>query len=137
MIAPKNDLDHARLFKIHPDGKGQTELSSACTGDCQSDGFPNWSPSGKRIPFQRVLSSDPTQPVGFIAIFVMRADGTEVRQITQLSADSSEQARFADEAPSWAPDRSHLAFERFSESKGTSCDLYGSPGWHPVRRITP
>src|SRR4029450_12283318 len=118
MIAPENDLDHARLFKIHPNGEGQTALSSTCTGDCQGDGFPNWSPSGRRIAFQRLLSSDPAQPVGFMAIFVMRADGTDVQQITQLSADPSDPSRFADGAPRWAPERSHLAGERFSDSRG-------------------
>jgi TolB protein len=137
MIAPENDLEHARLFKIHPNGKGQTELSSSCTGDCQGDGFPNWSPSGRRIAFQRVLSTDPSQPVGFAAIFVMQADGTGVQQITQLTADPSEPGRFADEAPSWAPDRSHLAFERFSESRGRQAIFTVRLDGTRLRRITP
>jgi Tol biopolymer transport system component len=137
MIAPENDLDHARLFKIHPNGEGQTALSSTCTGDCQGDGFPNWSPSGRRIAFQRVLSSDPSQPVGFVAIFVMRADGTDVQQITQLSADPSEPSRFADGAPSWAPDRSHLAFERFSDSRGRQAIFTVRLDGTRARRITP
>jgi Tol biopolymer transport system component len=137
MIAPENDLDHARLFKIHPNGTGQTALSSTCTGDCQGDGFPNWSPSGRRIAFQRVTSSDPSQPVGFVAIFVMQADGTDVRQITQLSADPSEPSRFNDEAPSWAPDQSHLAFERFSDSRRHRAIFTVRLDGSRLRRITP
>jgi Tol biopolymer transport system component len=137
MIAPENDLEHGRLFKIHPDGEDQKALSSTCTGDCQGDGFPNWSPSGRRIAFQRVLSSDPSQPIGFVAIFVMRADGTDVQQITQLSADPSEQARFGDEAPSWAPDQSHLAFERFSESRGHQAIFTVRLDGSSLKRITP
>jgi Tol biopolymer transport system component len=137
MIAPENDLEHGRLFKIHPNGKGQTALSSTCTGDCQGDGFPNWSPSGRRIAFQRLMSSDPTQPVGFSAIFVMGADGTDVQQITQLSADPSESSRFGDEAPSWAPDQSHLAFERFSESRGRQAIFTIRLDGTRARRITP
>ena len=137
MIAPKNDLDHARLFKIHPNGNDQTDLSSTCTGDCQGDGFPNWSPSGRRIAFQRVTSSDPSRPVGFVAIFVMQADGTDVRQVTQLLADPSEPSRFNDEAPSWAPDRSHLAFERFSDSRGQRAIFTVRLDGTGLRRITP
>src|SRR2546427_3605289 len=72
MVAPQNDVDHGRLFKIHANGEGRTALSNTCIGTCQGDGFPNWSRSGRLIAFQRLLSADPTQPVGFFAIFVMR-----------------------------------------------------------------
>jgi Tol biopolymer transport system component len=137
MVAPENDLDHGRLFKIHPNGQGRTKLSSSCTGTCQGDGFPNWSHSGRRIAFQRLLSADPTQPVGFVAIFVMRADGTDIRQITQRSADPSQAGRFADEAPSWAPDGSRLAFERFSETRGHQAIFTVRLDGTGVRRITP
>jgi TolB protein len=137
MVAPENDLDHGRLFKIHPNGDGRTALSSTCTGACQGDGFPNWSRSGRRIAFQRLLSADPTRPVGFFAIFVMRHDGTHVRQVTQQAADPSQPARFDDQAPSWAPDGSRLAFERFSNAKGQQAIFTIRPDGTRLRRITP
>ena len=40
------------------------------------DGYPAWSPNGKRIAFHRFNDS-----TGLDALFVMRADGTHVRQI--------------------------------------------------------
>jgi hypothetical protein len=64
MVEPENDLDHGRLFKIHPNGEGQTPLSSTCTDTCQGDGFPSWAPSGRLIAFQRFVSADPSQEVG-------------------------------------------------------------------------
>jgi Tol biopolymer transport system component len=137
MVAPENDLDHARLFKIHPNGRGRTRLSQTCTGDCQGDGFPNWSPSGRRIAFQRVVSTDPATGVGVSAIFVMRADGTHVRQITLRSADPSQFNRFGDQAPSWAPDRSRVAFERFSESRGHQAIFTVRLDGTGLQRITP
>jgi Tol biopolymer transport system component len=137
MVAPENDLDHGRLFRIHPNGEGRTPLSSTCTDTCQGDGFPNWAPSGRLIAFQRVLSADPSQPVGFVAIFVMRADGTPVRQITQRSADPSQPALFGDTAPSWAPDGSRIAFERFSEARGHQAIFTVRLDGTRVRRITP
>lgn len=137
MIAPENDLDHARLYKIHPNGEGRTALSSSCTDACQGDGFPNWSHSGRLIAFQRVVSEDPSQGVGVSAIFVMRADGSRVRQITLRSADPSQFNRFGDQAPSWAPDGSRLAFERFSEARGHQAIFTVRLDGTGVRRITP
>lgn len=137
MIAPKNDLDHARLFKIHPNGRGRMSLSATCTGMCQGDGFPNWAPSGRLIAFQRVVSADPTQPVGFTAIFVMRADGTHVRQITLPSADPSQSSPVFDQAPGWAPDGSRLAFERFSDDRGHQAIFTVRLDGTGLKRITP
>jgi Tol biopolymer transport system component len=137
MVAPENDLDHGRLFKIHPNGEGQTPLSSTCTGTCQGDGFPNWSPSGRLIAFQRFVSEDPTQEVGVFAIFVMRADGTHVGQVTNLSADPSQFNRFVDQAPSWAPNGSRLAFERFSEARQHQAIFTVRLDGTRLHRITP
>ena len=137
MVAPQNDLDHGRLFKIHPNGEGRTKLSGSCTGNCQGDGFPNWSRSGRRIAFQRLLSADPTKPVGFSAMFTMRADGTGVQQVTQQSADPSKRARVDDGAPAWAPDGSSLAFERFSNAKGHQAIFTVRLDGTSLKRITP
>jgi TolB protein len=137
MVAPKNDLEHARLYKIHPNGKGRTALSGTCTDPCQGDGFPNWSRSGRLIAFQRLVSADPTKPVGFEAIFVMRADGTHVRQITLGSAHPSQSNPFFDQGPAWAPDGSRLAFERFSDPRGHQAIFTVRLDGTRLRRITP
>ncbi len=59
MVIPHGDLDHGRLFKIRPNGSGKTELGQTCRGDCQGDGFPDWSNTGL-IAFQRDLSPSPS-----------------------------------------------------------------------------
>jgi Tol biopolymer transport system component len=137
MVAPENDLDHGRLFKIHANGEGRIALSGSCTDTCQGDGFPNWSRSGRLIAFQRFVSADPSQEVGVIAIFVMRSDGTRVRQVTLRSADPSQSNPFIDEAPSWAPDGSRLAFERFSEKRQRHAIFTVRLDGTDIERITP
>jgi Tol biopolymer transport system component len=137
MIAPENDLEHGRLFKIHPNGEGRTALSASCTGTCQGDGFPNWAPSGQLIAFQRLVSTDPSQGVGVSAIFVMEPDGTDVQQITLRSADPSQFNSLGDEAPSWAPDGSRLAFERFSEARQHQAIFTVRLDGTGLERITP
>ena len=64
----------SRIFKIRPDGTDLTLLS--LDPSAGEDGYPAWSPNGKHIAFHR--SNDST---GLDALFVMRADGTHVREI--------------------------------------------------------
>jgi hypothetical protein len=48
--------------------------SASCTATCLSDAFPGWSPSGKRIVFQRSLGPSVGEN-NVIALVLMRADG--------------------------------------------------------------
>jgi TolB protein len=137
MISPQNDSDRGRLYKIHPNGEGRTNLSRTCTHTCQGDGYPSWSPFGKRIAFQRVRSSDPSKPIGFSAIYVMRADGTHVRRVTLRAAEPGQAFTVGDQAPSWAPDGSHIAFERFSDARGHQAIFTVRLDGTHLRRITP
>ena len=137
MEAPGNDIDHARLYKIRPNGKGRTDLSKSCDHACRGDGFSNWSRSGKLIAFQRLMSTQPYKPVGFTAIFVMRADGTHVHQVTLPSADPGQPSALNDQAPAWDPNGPTLAFERFSEKRGHQAIFTVRMGGRHLRRITP
>jgi TolB protein len=74
-----------------------------------------------------------------IAIFTMRADGTHVRQITQLGADPTDKKKqpFQDGAPTWSPDGKRLAFGRTKLSTGHTAIFTIRLDGSGLRRITP
>jgi TolB protein len=77
---------------------------------------PAWSPDGRRIAF--VSRRD-----GHSHIYVMRADGTGSRRVTDSTPD--------DDGPTWSPDGRRIAFSRVG-------DLFAIPSrGGPARRIGP
>ena len=100
------------------------------TGD---ERYPSYSPDGSQIAFRGDL--DLVEPSGDEEIYVMNADGTNVRQLTS-NADF-------DSAPSWSPDGKRILFERAPAgtfTPGTEAqekDVYvmRADGTH-VRRLT-
>jgi Tol biopolymer transport system component len=100
------------------------------TGD---ERYPSYSPDGTQIAFRGDL--DLAEPSGDEEIYVMNADGTDVRQLTS-NADF-------DSAPSWSPDGKRILFERAPAgtfTPGTEAqekDIYvmRADGTH-VRRLT-
>ena len=76
---------------------------------------PAWSPDGKLVAFA-------SRRDGRSHIYVMRADGTHVRQVTHGKSD--------DDGPAWSPDQGRLAF-----SRGRELFTVDSAGG-PVRRLT-
>ena len=84
---------------------------------------PAYSPDGKRIAY------DYRRPGYSIKeIYVMNADGTGIRQITDLKNVST--------SPAWSPDGETLAFQ--SAGSGTTSDIYAVPaaGGTPKRVAT-
>jgi hypothetical protein len=66
-------------------------------------------PEGRQIAFERAIG--PTQasgPPAVAGIFVMNADGSNVRQLTQLEPNSGSE----DHGPTWSPDGRRIAFMR-------------------------
>jgi TolB protein len=110
-LSRHGDIDQSRLYKIRRNGTHRTFLSGSCVAPCLTDGFAQWAPHGRRIAFQRQFgpAGDPTF---LFALYVMRADGTHVRQITHRGADPLVDHRYQDKAPSWSPTAQRLAFER-------------------------
>ncbi len=87
-----------QIFTIHADGTGLRQLTSAAG----NHGHGVWSPDGTAILFDsarmgfkdEVIYLDGQQPQG--ELFVMRADGTNVRQLTDN--------QWEDGTPAWQPE---------------------------------
>jgi len=128
--------DRSRIYKIQSDGSGRTDLGGSCIAPCLTDGFPTWSPDGTSIAFQRGLGP----AIGHnkvIAIFVMSADGTGAQQVTQQGASTTQDARFEDLAPTWSPDGTTLAFERYDRTTDHHAIFTVSADGTGLARITP
>jgi len=119
------------IFVVEPDGSNLQNLTTHPAHDT----MPAWSPDGSQIAF--ISNRDAVAPPLQWDVFVMNADGTEVRNVTR-SPGASERM------PDWSPDGTKLAFERHGND-GTSF-LYtmnvdgsgerrltrgGNPSWSP------
>jgi Tol biopolymer transport system component len=94
----RNSAGDFQIFTIHPDGSGLTQLTRTHGNDAHLA----WSPDGERILFatsrmgfkDEALYTEAPQPYG--EIFMMRADGTDLQQLTD---DQWEEG-----GPAWLPD---------------------------------
>jgi len=129
--------ERARMVKIRRNGTHRTRLSFSCTGHCLFDGFPAWSPSGRKIAFHRALGPLDDRGDPLLAIFVMRANGRHAHRVTQKGVVSSDRTRWVDEAPAWAPGGHLLAFERFNKKRGRQAVFTVRLDGTGLRRITP
>jgi Tol biopolymer transport system component len=89
------------IYKMDADGSNQIRLTNT------PDGFswePTWSPDGTRIAFTRAVG-DPFVCYWwcFRDIWVMKADGSDLRRLTTDAASYS---------PDWSPDGTKIAFTR-------------------------
>jgi TolB protein len=135
---PENSEDDSRILKIRANGTHRTAIDGSCTGDCASDGFPAWSPDGRFIAFQRVRRpSDPNDYNALIAIYVMRADGSHLMQITRQGESPDDPNRFRDTAPAWSPSGNRIVFERYSVNRRAQALFTVALDGTHERRITP
>ena len=97
------------------DGSHLTQLTQSPSGEtCGSGGFcngsPAWSPDGSEIAFTRASGLIEHNLIENVGIYVVNADGSEVRQITQ----KSQPALGEDSDPQWSPDALKIVFQRFN-----------------------
>ena len=93
IVFMSNREGYCSVFVMNDDGSDQTNLTPKDPGDTDAEWCsraPSWSRNGRQIYF---MSSRPSTQ-GDAEIFVMNADGTEVRRLTySLGTDGSPRAR--------------------------------------------
>lgn len=90
------------IYTMNIDGTDIKRITSPAQGD---DSFPMWSWDGTKIAFNSTRDDPTCSPTGLLCkneIYVMNADGSDVRRITLNAAD--------DYYPTWASDGRRLAF---------------------------
>src|SRR4051812_42902782 len=95
-MGPVEESQEFGTYSIKTDGTGLTLLR-------QTAYFPNFSPNGKKIVFTGKVRTDRSHN----EIFIMNANGSDVKQITFPMDDPK--APDAN-APSWSPDGTKIAF---------------------------
>jgi TolB protein len=136
------DCSYDEVFVVDADGSHLTQLTQNPTDEkCGSGGFcngsPAWSPDGSEIAFTRASGLVEHNLIENVGIYIMNADGSEVRQITQ----KSQPALGEDSDPQWSPDARKIVFQRFNVR--TATPRHGVALWTvelvsgDERRVTP
>jgi TolB protein len=96
------------VWVMNSDATGLTRLTFSELG--ASD--PAWSPDGKQLVYTEVVLRPGCLPFCRTEIFVMDADGTDRRRLTDNDVHDVE--------PAWSPDGSHIVFSRQIECPALS-----------------
>jgi Tol biopolymer transport system component len=119
------------IFKMNPDGTGVVKL----TDSKSFNGSPGWSPDGRKIAFESNRADRPgrhgVEPERN-EIYVMDADGTNVRRLTTLPAHA-----IVDHAARFSPDGRRIVFTRYVKDPGLSALFTVRVDGGGLKRLTP
>jgi Tol biopolymer transport system component len=114
------------IYVMRSDGTNPRRVvqrdATCATSHRYEDHAPQWSPSGKRLAFERLDHRREKQ-----AIFIQRLDGTGLRRLTPWSIDASQ--------PDWSPNGRWIAFrtQEQSETKGNIALVHpDGTGFHRI-----
>ena len=102
------------IFVMNADGTDLRQLTHVARSDGIAD-QPAWSPDGTHLVFR--LDTVFTQPSGYPAIWSMRSDGTDLRQLTFMRSED----------PAWSPDGSWIAFVSAGQLRLVRPDSVSTP----------
>jgi Tol biopolymer transport system component len=94
------------LHSVAAAGGTPSRIEGECSGDCWGFAEGRWSPDGSEIAFSRASGPRTADSPAEVAIFVMKADGSDVRAISKSPKG------YEDHYPSWSPDGRTILFQR-------------------------
>jgi Tol biopolymer transport system component len=99
------------IYVANADGSGARRVTTGIATKKAYDTESQWSPDGTRLAFTRVKNSRQA------AIFTVKLDGTDLRQITPYKLDAA--------SPDWSPDGTRIAFNTYWDPHpGKSANVY-------------
>lgn len=111
------------IFSVRPDGSGEQQLTF---DPANQNSVSNWSPDGSRIAFDSDRFTNSTDD--FVDIFTMKADGSDVVELTTHAGFNGE--------PAYSPGGNTLAFESDRGSNQEGIYLMNASDGTNVRRVT-
>jgi TolB protein len=109
------------IYTMHPNGSGLTNL----TKDPAHDVDPYWSPDGKRIAFL-------SDRAGYMQVFTMNADGSDVFQVTRREADHEFQGFVRGNFDPWSSDGHTLAYLEMTPEGNQILYTIQANGWSGI-----